>query len=297
MQIPRINIIGSGKLGRTLIRLFADHQLVEIGDVFNRSPVHSLAAIEFCGSGRLCESIDNMNAADIWLIATPDDAIAEIAEALIETFSKTPLSWTDTVVFHASGLHSSTLLEALKNKGAAIASAHPVHSFANPEQSIISYRGTTCTIEGDPKATEQLSYLFAEIGSTVIPIQASGKALYHAATVLGSNYLAVLKQAALDMLEQAGITAPDAKQILQPLMAQSLQNLQNLGPVEALTGPIARGDIQTLTAHLDAITDQDSQHLSLYKELGKVALQLARQQAHLDDARLAAMARLFSTTP
>ena len=297
MPIPRINIIGSGKLGRTLIRLFADHHLVEIGDVFNRSSAHSQAAIEFCGGGRLCESIDDMNTADIWLIATPDDAIASIAEALTETLTKNQPTWTDTVVFHASGLHSSALLEALQNKGAAVASAHPVHSFAKPEQSLISYRGTTCTLEGDPKATEQLSYLFTEIGSTVIPIKASGKALYHAATVVGSNYLAALQQSALDMLDQAGITAPDAKQILQPLMAKSLQNLQNLGPVEALTGPIARGDTHTLTAHIEAITDQDSQHLSLYKELGKIALELARQQAHLDDTHLAAMAKLFSTTP
>lgn len=292
MQTPRINIVGSGKLGRTLLRLFADHQLLEIGDVFNRSPAHSLAAIEFCGAGRLCEAIDDMKHADIWLIATPDDAIAETAEALARHHK----NWAGTVVFHPSGLHGSALLETLRNKGAAVASAHPVHSFANPQQSITRYRGTTCTIEGDALATEPLSHLFTGIGSAIIPISASDKALYHAATVLGSNYLAALQQAALEMLEKAGITAPDARQMLQPLMAQSLQNLQSLGPVEALTGPVARGDIQTLTTHLDAITSRDSQHLALYKELGKVALLLARQQARLDETQLAAIAKLFSTS-
>ncbi len=295
MPIPRINIIGSGKLGRTLIRLFADHQVAEIGDVFNRSSAHSLAAIEFCHGGRLCESIDDMRAADIYLIATPDDAIAEIAATLAKNGAQ--LSWANTVVFHASGLHNSVLLKALKDKGAAVASAHPAHSFANPEQSLLSYRGTTCTLEGDPLATDQLSHLFAEIGSTVIPIQASGKALYHTATVFGSNYLVALQQAALNILEQAGISTPHAKQILQRLMAQSLQNLENLGPVEALTGPIARGDTHTLSAHLDAITNQSPQHQILYEELGKVALQLARQQGRLDDVSLAAMANLFRTTP
>ncbi len=287
---PRINIIGSGKLGRTLIRLFIDQQAVVIGDVFNRSPAHSQAAIEFWGGGRLCNTIKEMNKADIWLIATPDDTIAGMAKTLAEGHH----NWANTVVFHCSGLHSSSALEALRKHGAMVASAHPAHSFAKPEQSLRSYSGSVCTVEGDSGATEILSELFTQIDSTVIPIQASGKALYHAATVIGSNYLVALHQAALDMLKQAGISHSGAQQILQPLMTQSLQNTQQLGPTKALTGPIARGDMDTLEAHIEAITAQNPAHLAVYKTLGQVATGLAKQQAQLDQDQLKAIAALFT---
>ena len=290
INTPRINVIGSGKLGRTLIRLFADHDLVQLGDFFNRSVAHSKAAIEFCGGGRICPSLTEMAEADIWLVATPDDAIADIASAL----ASHSRNWANTLVFHASGLHSSALLAALKKKGALVASAHPVHSFADPEQSIISYEGTTCTIEGDPLAIEQLSDLFGQIGSTIIQIPSSGKALYHAATVMASNYLVALQQVAVDMLKQASIEQQQADQILLPLMTQSLQNIQNNGSINALTGPVARGDMQTLELHLNAIAAQDAQHLMIYKELGRVAVQLASSQAKLDETTLIAMAALFS---
>ncbi len=290
MNKPRINIIGSGKLGRTLIRLFVDQQGVEIGDVFNRSPAHSQAAIEFWGAGRRCDTIGEMHDADIWLLATPDDAIAGV----VKTLTKGQQNWANTVVFHSSGLHSSCVLEALQERGAKVASVHPVHSFARPEQSLRSYSGTVCTIEGDSGATNILSELFTQIGSTVIPIQASGKALYHAATVMGSNYLVALHQVALDMLEQAGINRSQAQQILQPLMTQSLQNTQQFGPTKALTGPIVRGDMETLEAHIEAITTQDPEHLAVYKTLGKVATGLAEQQARLDRDRLKAIAALFT---
>ena len=285
-----INIIGSGKLGRTLVRLFTDHQLLQPGDFYNRSPQHSRAAVEFCGGGRICHALTEMDDAQIWLIATPDDAIAEVARALASSGK----SWANTVVFHASGLHSSALLEPLKSKGAAVASAHPVHSFAEPQQSLSSYTGTACTIEGDSLATERLSTLFAQIGSTVIPVTEDGKALYHAATVVAANYLVALQQVALDMLEQAGIAQQDAEQILQPLMAQSLQNTRQNKPVKALTGPISRGDVATIAKHLDAIAELIPQHTILYQELGKVAVELARQQKHLDETQLAAMMALFA---
>ena len=290
--VPRINVIGSGKLGRTLIRLFADHDLAQPGDFFNRSTATSKAAIEFCGGGHLCHSLTEMTDADFWLIGTPDDAITDIASQLANSRH----NWANAVVFHASGLHSSALLEPLKDQGALVASAHPVHSFADPERSIVSYGGTTCTIEGDPLAIEQLGALFSQIGSTIIRIPATGKALYHAATVMASNYLVALQQIAVEMLKQAGIEQQQAEQILQPLMTQSLQNTQENGPTNALTGPVARGDVGTLELHLDAISAKDPKHLALYKELGKVAVELARGQEKLDEARLRAITALFSDT-
>lgn len=291
MPLPHINVVGSGKLGRTLVRLFVDQKLVLPGDFFNRDAAHSAAAVKFCGGGRIRRSLAEMASAEIWLLATPDDAIVEVANSLADCRD----DWTQTVVFHASGLHSSTLLEALKNRGAAVASAHPVHSFANPEQSLTSYHGTACTIEGDAIATQKLDELLGNIGSTVIPVPAAGKAVYHAATVMASNYLVALQQISLDMLAHTGMGSVDAAKILQALMDQSLLNIRDNGPVNALTGPVSRGDIHTLTKHVEAIARELPQYLPVYKELGKVAVHMAREQRQLGEFRLAEMATLFSS--
>ncbi len=291
MPLPHINVIGSGKLGRTLVRLFVDQKLAQPGDFFNRNATHSAAAVKFCGGGQSSQSLAEMGSAELWLLATPDDTIGEVACSLAACRH----DWAQTIVFHASGLHSSTLLEPLKNRGAAVASAHPVHSFANPEQSLTSYHGTVCTIEGDPLATERLSELFSNIGSTVIPLSAAGKAVYHAATVMASNYLVALQQISQDMLAHAGMGAIDTLQILQPLMDQSLLNIRKNGSVNALTGPVSRGDIQTLTKHIDAIAREIPQYLPAYKELGKVAVRIAREQQQLGESRLNEMAALFSS--
>ena len=113
---------------------------------------------------------------------------------------------------------------------------------------------------------------------------------------MASNYLVALQQIAVEMLEQTGIDQQQAEQILQPLMTQSLKNTQENGPINALTGPVARGDVRTLEFHLDAISAKDPKHLALYKELGKVAVELARGQGKLDEVRLRAITALFSDT-
>lgn len=145
MAPPYLNVVGTGKLARTLVRLFVDGGLVQAGDFYNRTEASTEAAIKFCGGGSRARALKSMSDADIWLIGTPDDVIAETAIKLAEQ----KRHWRGAVVFHASGLYSSALLSPLRDKGAFVASAHPAHSFARPEQSLASYGGSTCTLEGD----------------------------------------------------------------------------------------------------------------------------------------------------
>jgi len=286
---PCLNVVGTGKLARTLVRLFVERELVQAGDFYNRTEANTEAAIEFCGGGSLAHSLQTMGQADIWLIGTPDDAIAETAKKL----SRAKARWRGTVVFHASGLHSSALLAPLHDKGAAVASAHPAHSFASPEQSLHSYAGSTCTLEGDDEATARLRPLFEHIDSTVITIRGEGKALYHAATVLAANYLVALQRASLDLLDRAGLEIAPATHLIQTLMSAALANTQQLGVTEALTGPAARGDLDTLNAHLNALTSDSPETVALYRALGRVAATIARDQGRLGTEQLAAMEDFF----
>lgn len=128
----------------------------------------------------------------------------------------------------------------------------------------------------------------------MITIPVAGKALYHTATVLTANYLVALQQASLDLLDRAGLDTAPATTLIQTLMSAALTNTQNLGITEALTGPVARGDLDTLNAHLQALGSDSPGVLALYRELGKVAVTIARDQARLSEAQLAAMEDLFS---
>lgn len=296
-ETPTLNIIGTGKLGRTLGRLFYDSGLVRIGSMYNRNIEHSQSAREFIGSGTVIKTklstehaLIDMGPATLWMIATPDDAIRATAEQLASVNPHTAeYSPVSPVVFHASGLKTSSELIALKKLGWLTASAHPAHSFANPQRSLSSFTDTVCTLEGNSTAITTLTLLFSAIGGQVTQIKPEAKALYHAATVMASNYLVALISASETLLGKAGIEEVLSSAILSPLMQQTLQNAFSTGPIDALTGPIARGDRATVSAHINAIADEVPELTKAYKNLGMVALELAKQQNSLSNLDIDAM--------
>ncbi len=266
-----LNIIGAGKLATALGILLSRQGLVTVGSLFSRRLAKAQAVCSAIGQG---SAIDNLAAAadaELWLIATADDAIAEVADRLASGSG----NWQGRIVFHCSGLHSSELLAPLSARGALAASLHPVHSFADPGHSARHFDGTFCTLEGAAAATGELRRLFGQIGARVIAIDAGNKPLYHAATAVASNHLVALLADSLAMLAAAGIGDGDARALLSPLVLGSASNALSLGPGPALTGPIARGDVDTLARHLEALARQTPNLLPPYLALARQALALA----------------------
>ncbi len=290
--LPRLHIIGAGKLGRTLARLLNEAGAVTIGNIYNRNSEHSHSARAFIGAGHVVAKLEQLSngPAQLWLLATPDDAIHNCAQQLAEL---TGISWQKTTVFHCSGLKTSAELSSLQALGSSIASAHPAHSFASPERSLASFASTVCTLEGDRQAIIALDSLFRAIGGQTATITAEAKPLYHAATVMASNYLVALLSASETLLEKAGIDGALSSAILSPLMRQSLDNGLTEGSIDALTGPVTRGDINTLQAHLKAIEHKTPHLHNTYITLGIEALRLAQQKNHLTEKQIAAMEQCF----
>lgn len=287
MSRPRIHLIGAGKLGRTLGRLWRDQ--LEIGAVVTRSASSAHEAAAFIGAGdpTTLDAVTTLPAADFWLLATPDDAL----DALAYTLAATRSDWSGTVVFHCSGAASSALLAPLADAGASIASAHPVHSFADPQQSLTTFAGTWCVMEGARTATDALAPLFAAIGARPFTAERCDKALYHASTAMASNLLvALLYQAEQALCAATGLNSVEARDMLAPLGSHTLDNYFRNGAAAALTGPVARGDVQTVTRHLEALTqrgDADAGRdnatrdaAAAYRSLSRTAVDIARQQAH-----------------
>ncbi len=264
-----MNIIGAGNVGKTLGKLFFTRELVHIAGIINQSPDSTSQAIRFIGSGQAYTAIKDMPAADITLITTADDSIARICLELCKTDIK-----PGSIVMHCSGTLSSDVLIALKARGALIASVHPLRSFADPERSFEQYAGTYCAMEGDEGALRVIKPLFTAIGSMVFMVNKEKKAVYHTAGVYACNYLVTLAEQATRCLEEAGLDNSLATDIMLSLMQGTLFNLQqSRSPEKSLTGPIQRGDIATIQAHLAMITEQNQR--ALYAALGKATVELS----------------------
>lgn len=266
-----LNIIGAGNLGRTLGRLWQQQGYFRIQSVCNRSRHSAESAVDFIGGGRAADSIDAMDNADCWLIATGDTQIGEVAETLAGHLHGA----ADKLVFHCSGALSSGVLANCRP--AAVASAHPVHSFADPALSVRNFAGTSVALEGDTPATDILRGAFAALGCKLLSVSAEKKSLYHAGSVFACNYLSALMDLSLRSFAAAGIGRADALQLLAPIVQQTAQNNLQLGPEKSLTGPIARGDRDTVATQLAALENIDSQLALNYRHLGLACVELARR--------------------
>ncbi|MCK9506498.1 MAG: DUF2520 domain-containing protein [Porticoccaceae bacterium] len=272
MTAPRLNIIGCGRVAKTLGRLFGDRQLAAITTIYSRNLDRGRAACGFLGQGSATDNLASLAPANVWLIAVADDAIAPMVRQLAELDH---LHWDNSIVFHCSGIHSSSLLQPLAEKGAATASLHPIHSFANPADSIAQFQGTYCTAEGDPDAVDSLTAMFAALGAITVAINSDRKALYHAATAVASNHLVALIANSLEMLNRSGVEPSIAALMLKPLILGSAGNALTTSPQTALTGPIQRGDSDSVRKHLGAIENYCPELLIPYRVMARETLKLA----------------------
>ncbi len=269
-----ISIIGCGKVGQTLGRLWQTNHVVKIQGILNRSAASGTAALAFIGAGTVANNYADLRPADIFLIATPDDQIAACCEALVNAKCLAK----DNIVFHCSGALSSSILQVASAHGAAIASIHPIRSFAVPEKIIGDFAGTYCSIEGDQHALDSLTLLFNAIGAQLVTIKSEDKVLYHAAAVFASNYLVTLIDTAVQTYRQAGITQDVALKMMGPLVRETIENALAIGTQNALTGPIARGDAATVVTQYRAVKRWDKRYGELYKQLGKLTSMLVRRR-------------------
>lgn len=269
---PTLNIVGCGKVGRTLARLWHATGIVQLQDIVNRTPDSTAAAIAFIGGGTPA-TLPILRRADLTLVGSGDDQIPSLADALAAT--TVPLD--GTIAFHCSGALPASVLAPLQQRGAAIASVHPVRSFALPEKVVAQFDGTWCGVEGDPSAIAALEPLFAGIGARFVTIASECKVLYHAGAVFASNYLVTLLDTAVQVYGKAGIAPDVALQMMSALVRETADNVLQDGAEKALTGPIARGDAGTVIRQYHAIKEGDALQGDLYRRLGRLTHRLAKR--------------------
>lgn len=269
-------IVGAGKVGQVFGHCFQQQAVFSVTQILNRTLTSAQAARTFIGAGAALANWQELIAADVWMLAVGDDHISEVCTVLCER----GLINEHTIVFHCSGSKASIELAAAAASGAAVASVHPVRSFADPQAVAEQFSGTICSLEGDRRALAVLLPAMQAIGAQTVEISAESKLLYHAGSVFASNYLVSLMDVALRAYQSAGIPSELALAMAAPLARQSLENVFTLGSAAALTGPIARGDMTTVSRQQAIVAQWDPAAGDLYQAFVAPTVELAARKHH-----------------
>jgi len=173
-------------------------------------------------------------------------------------------------------------LNRAKEFGAQVASVHPLQSFASLDAAVANLPGSVFSIEGDREAYDIAVELVKALGGEYFFIDSDAKPLYHAGACVVSNYLVTLIDLGGRLLEKAGIPADQAHRALMPLVRGTLNNIEKIGIPKALTGPIARGDIATISKHLACMESMAEAQIEMYRVLGYHTIPIAQAKGNID---------------
>jgi predicted short-subunit dehydrogenase-like oxidoreductase (DUF2520 family) len=237
--------------------------------------------------------------ADLIIIATPDDAIAETAQRLANCFTGKTLrrtaqpAATRGTVLHTSGALSADVLRPLAKIGLHTGSLHPLVSVSEPRAGARGLQGAFYCLEGDATARRIARAIVKDLQGSSFSIRPASKALYHAAALMAAGHITALFDLATELLAACGLKKSQAREVLLPLVESAVRNLQVSAPEKALTGTFARGDVATVRRHLAALSGKKhAEALAAYKLLGLRSLQLAASN-NLDPERTKQIRKLL----
>jgi predicted short-subunit dehydrogenase-like oxidoreductase (DUF2520 family) len=269
----RVFILGAGKVGTALARAFRAAK-VEVVGLHGRKALNEPDAIT---AGPIPPFFAG---ATVVYVTVRDAQLEEVLASL----ASTPMS-PGAVVLHASGAAEPAALAALRAQGHPCGTFHPLFAFTDPARAAAGIGSAWFGIDGDPRACEASRTLASALGARTLEIPAGEKVRYHAAAVFVSNFPALLMASGEKLLGKIGLMPDDARAALMPLFAAAAENVKAKPSAQALTGPIVRGDVETVRKHVVALASTP-ELLALYIALARSAVELARE-AGTDPGKLA----------
>jgi predicted short-subunit dehydrogenase-like oxidoreductase (DUF2520 family) len=274
---PAIGFIGAGTTGTALAVRLAQCGY-PVTSVSSRSLTSAKTLAARISGCKVCDGAQEVaDIAGFVFITTPDDTISKVAAEV---------KWHDGQnVVHCSGAHSIDILEPAKRCGANTGCFHPLQTFASVDHAIDNIPGSTFAIEAEGPLASMLKEMATSLEGEWVTLKAGDKVLYHAAAVFACNYLVTLVKLATDLWQTFDIPPAQATKALMPLLRGTLSNIENVGLPDCLTGPIARGDLGTISRHLVSLSKQAPSLLGIYKELGRQTVPIALAKGKIDSQR------------
>ena len=274
-----VGVVGAGRAGTAMAAALAEagHRVVAASGVSQKSLDRIAASLPGVPVMRPDEVVER---ADLVLLTVPDDALADLAAGLAAT--DVPLA--GRLIAHASGRHGLAVLEPVVARGALPLALHPVMTFTGRPEDAAKMTGIFFGVTAPDALRAVAEVLVMEMGGEPVFIADDKRTLYHAALASAANHLVTLVSSASDMLADAGV--PDPARMLGPLLYASLENALAMGS-SALTGPVARGDAETVAAHVAAIRSAAPEALGAYLALARLTADraLAARTLSADDAQ------------
>ena len=269
-----LSIIGAGRVGRALGRRLRELGW-KIGAVITRSEASARRAVRFIGAGKAhAQMTRQIVLSRVILIAVPDDEIAGIAKELARIGEE---ELRGKIVLHTSGALNARVLDPVKAFGAAVGSMHPLQSFSGV--AVPALEGRVFAVEGDSQAVRAARQIARSLGGSPVRIASGKKVLYHAAATMSASNVLAMEEAATQLLISVGMKRGQATRALLTLTRQVLENMEQLGPRAAWTGPLSRGDFNVIETHLEALRGSPAEFALAHEALNRLAARLLSQDA------------------
>ena len=263
---PRIAIVGPGRLGRALT-LELKRARYTISEIVSRKSAASKKNARELARKVEAHATTHDNAqldAELVWFCVPDREIAAASRQFASI-----VKWKRKIALHSSGALLSDELTPLRRRGATVASVHPMMTFVRG--SMPSLKGVPFAVEGDATAVRQARRIVRDLGGGAFTIRKQQKTVYHAWGAFASPLLVAALVTAEQLARKAGLSALEARKKMLPIIKQTIANYAALGPADAFSGPIVRGDTETVRQHL-RILKKTPEARDVYLALARAAL-------------------------
>jgi predicted short-subunit dehydrogenase-like oxidoreductase (DUF2520 family) len=283
---PVIGIIGAGAVG-TALGVALSRAGWQVGAVASRDPGRRERFRGLVpGARAFPDATAILDECHLAIAAVPDDALAGLAATLH--------LYSGQAIVHTSGLHGAEILAPALAAGTSAGSFHPLVAFAELDRALAALPGATIAIEGDDALLDLLAEMATSLGGVPVRLAPGSKGAYHAAAVLAAGGLTALLDVVAAVAAPTGLDEAGALAVYGPLAAQALANARAMGTGPALTGPAARGDAGTITAHLAAVAPAGEEALAVYRALGLRQVTLAETRRGLAPEAAARLRAAFT---
>jgi predicted short-subunit dehydrogenase-like oxidoreductase (DUF2520 family) len=262
-QKNNIAILGFGRVGAA-VGFLLQSKGYTVSAVASRSSNPFTKGSAYTEGNIYTDFVQAASSADDIFITTPDDAIASTCK----TISEGGAIQRGKRVIHMSGACDLSVLDSAREAGGLVGCIHPLQTFADTESAIRHLPGSTFGITADEKMKSWVLQIVKDLGGKPLFISEKDKPLYHAAACVASNYLVTLMSIVERLFVSVGFDRKDAVDSFLPLVKATINNIERMGTAQALTGPISRGDIETLKKHLRAIDSKCPDLSDVYRTLG-----------------------------